>query len=210
LIVGVDFDTYKATMVGLPLLGEGGPVVETVVFRHKSGDDHAYRGLARVRSLLLASELVHQGDVFFIERGWGAQRKADYLMGAYFGVIYSFLSSFGFANVITAQEWKKAISAAGGARTRDGGKGRGNLTKLEAHVFVDMVAEGYGHDLSGWGADAIDAYAIATTGKWLNTAAASAIMGGMPDERDSRTPVEDTALRGAAGSVAAPLTEGGD
>jgi hypothetical protein len=209
VIVGVDFDTYKATMVGLPLRGGGKPVLDTVVFRKRPGDDAAYEALTRVRTLLLASPLYHLADLFFIERGWGASRKADYMMGAFFGITFSALAGSAPTNVMNAQEWKKRISAACGVMTRDGSPGRGDLKKEEAHLYVQEVASAQGHDLRGYGPDALDAYAIALTGRWLNFAASS-MMGGMHDERDITTPGDDAAPRGAAGGVALLDPEGGD
>jgi hypothetical protein len=210
VIVGVDFDTYKATLVGLPLCGGGSPVLDTVVFRKRPGDDEAYEALTRVRTLLLASPLYHLANVFFIERGWGASRKADYMMGAFFGATFSALTTQAPTNVVNAQEWKKRISAACGVVTRDGSPGRGDLKKEEAHVYVQKVAAAAGHDISQYGPDARDAYAIAMTGKWLNFAASSMI-GEMNDEqRNVPASVADAAPRGAAGGVALFDPEGGD
>lgn len=150
----------------------------------------------------MASPLYHLADLFFIERGWGASRKADYMMGAFFGTTFSALAVKAPTNVMNAQEWKKKISAACGVKTRDGSPGRGDLSKEDAHVYVQEVARAQGHDLRGYGPDALDAYAIALSGRWLNLAASSMIGEMNDDERDLAASVEDAALRGAAGGVA--------
>lgn len=173
MIVGVDFSTYDACLVGLPLEPADGeqPIVETVVFRkkHRSGDDAAIEALKNVRTMLLSSQLLWRAKMAFVERGFGASRRADFIMGAFFGVILTTLSTnVPAANVMTGAEWKREVSAACGVRTKTGRKGNGNLSKEEAHGYVHEVAYNYGHDIIGYGPDALDAYAISLVGRWLN------------------------------------------
>jgi len=132
------------------------------------------------------------------------------MMGAFFGTTFGALASQAPTNVMNAQEWKKAISAACGVETRDGSPGRGDLKKEEAHVYVLQVARAHGHDLRGYGPDALDAYAIALTGRWLNDAASSMI-GEMNDEqRNVLAPGPDPERGRALRGVGAGSPEGGD
>lgn len=174
MIVGVDFDTYQATLVGLPLEGWGQPTRSQVVFRKKSqtGDDACIAALKTAGTHLLLDPQLAKGGVFFIERGFGASRRADYFMGAFFGIILSACHrKGGHANVMHASEWKKAISGRCGLLTAKGDLGNGTLKKPEAHRYVREVADSYGHDITTYDADALDAYAMAVTGRWLNDSA---------------------------------------
>jgi hypothetical protein len=173
MIVGCDFDTYKVTFVGLPHEKDGWPTMETVLFRKpgQSGDDAAIEALKTARVMLLQSGLYHKADVFFVERGFGASRRSDYLMGAFFGVIMSTCSQAAPTNVMHGGEWKKAISADCGVMTKGGSPGNATLKKEQAHVYVREVAAKLGHDLTGYGPDALDAYAMAVVGRWLNESA---------------------------------------
>lgn len=173
MIVGIDISSYDAVLVGLPYPRRAladQPVVETVVFRPRSrpGEDEAFAAMKTVRSALLQSKLFHEADVFWVERGFGASRKADFLLGAFFGLILAACAGAATTNPMEAREWKREISASCGVTTKAGKAGNANLTKDAAHVYVRQVATKLGHDVAGFNGDQLDAYAIAVVGRWLN------------------------------------------
>jgi len=172
-VVGCDYSTYEAVFVGLPFprpsLSDQ-PVVETVVFRpkKKNSRDDVLPAMKAARMALLQSKLYYQASIFWIERGFGASRQSDFKLGAFFGIIVSTCSAQAETNEIQAGEWKREISGSCGLMTKQGHRGNYSLKKDEAHIYVRQVAIRAGHDISGYGPDALDAYAIATTGRWLN------------------------------------------
>jgi len=173
VIVGCDFSSYDAVLVGLPFPRPAltdQPVAETIAFRprHKSKPDDALDAMKRARTQLLQSRLFYQADAFWVEHGFGASRKADFLMGAFFGIIVSACSAAAPTNEILAGEWKREITGSCGVVTKTGNRGNFSIKKEEAHIYVRQVALTAGHDLDGYGPDMLDAYAIATVGRWWN------------------------------------------
>lgn len=176
MIVGIDYDSYKAVLCGLPFpipaLSDQ-PTVETIVFRpaSRSGDDAAIAALKTVNEQLRQSDLVKAADVLWLERGFGNSRRADFILGAFFGAVLSTLVEYcteASVNPLDIQEWKREISAACGVTTKAGGRGNGQLKKELAHQYVRQVALRCRHNIDGFGPDALDAYAIAYTGRLLN------------------------------------------
>lgn len=176
MVIGVDYSSYEAVLCGLPFpipaLSDQ-PELEVIRFRpaSKSGDDAAIAALKTVDAAIRSSELLRQADVVWVERGFGASRRADFILGAYFGAILSATSSWlteASVNPLEAQEWKREISASCGVTTKGGRPGNGQLKKEVAHEYVRQVAARCRHNLDEFGPDALDAYAISWTGRELN------------------------------------------
>lgn len=174
MIVGIDFDTYKAALC---LLWPAGPEFRIAAFRpaSASGEAAAFRALVgaglAVRLALGTSVADDPAaePVFVVERGFGSSRRADFALGAFYGVIVATLAQHyprGRVVSMTPAEWKKATSAACGVETRAGGRGNGALKKDVAHVYVRRVLAESGvgdDDLAGRPSDILDAFALAWT-----------------------------------------------
>jgi hypothetical protein len=142
VIVGIDYSTYFAHLC---LLGDAGPSWRVATFRpvRESGEASSHRAMTRagLEIRLALGDYLALGDepTFAIERGYGQSRRADFVLGAFYGVIVSSLSSAfptGRVIAVEARDWKKAISASCGVKTKTGSPGNATLKKGLAHAYV--------------------------------------------------------------------------
>lgn len=188
-VVGVDFSTYEASLVGLPLDGAIGAVRRVrVKFRpaSRSGDDEMIAALAAVASAIRDGILNLGVGTFYqprdeavawIERGYGASRRSDWSLGAYFGAIHAACSSFGLAGVnpVGAGEWKKIVTeAAGVGLVKDGTRGNPNAKKEVANEACRALLSLGEVDATDWSPDDLDAFGVSYAGRVLNRAAVAA------------------------------------
>lgn len=186
LIVGLDYDSYKATLVALPLDGSISKVrKETAQFRPKSrsGDDEAIAALANVHSEMLTALLnlrvrvcasgdQYQGEqtAVWVERGFGMSRRADFILGAYFGAIVAALVDLRVVwNPMDLREWKQIVTlTAGIGLVKDGTRGNGNAKKEVANEACRALLALGEIDASEWTPDELDAFGISFAGRDLN------------------------------------------
>jgi hypothetical protein len=186
VVVGVDFDSFKATLCVLPFAG-GAPLFAEARWRWDSDRGEALTYLGRVHDDLLHAldELGRASERFrsemhlcFVERGFGASRRSDFILGAYLGAIYATLAG-GWeypyvVNLLDAREWKREVTAASGIGQTKAGKGNPNAKKdvaneaCRALLLLDEI------DATDWTADMLDAWGIAYTGRRLNQHAIAA------------------------------------
>lgn len=189
MIVGVDYSSYEAALVALPLDGSIAKVQKaTATFRpaRASGEDAALEALGEVRPRMLDA-LIRLGvvlydqstepSVIWIERGFGASRRADFILGAFFGAIFAACRDFGLiVNPLEAREWKREITAAAGiGMVKDGTRGNPNAKKEianEACRGLLVLGEVDGAD---WTPDELDAFGVCWTGRQLNERALAAL-----------------------------------
>lgn len=186
MIVGVDFDTYKATLCAIPF-DRLAPRWATAEFRpaRATGEDEAIRALARVRKAVYAgiTEIVVGPTVIFVERGFGMSRRADWILGAFFGAIYVSLAdptSRLVVNPMEAREWKRDLTGYVGHGLTTKGAGNANAKKdvaneaariLLAQPLVELPPSVEAASLSP---DELDAFSIAWAGRRLNATASVA------------------------------------
>lgn len=192
IVVGIDYDSYKATLVALPLEGSIARVRTSVVTFRKasqSGEAAALVALASVRAGIL-HELTEGGgvcdftlgaelddirpDVVWIERGFGMSRRADFILGAYFGAIYSATAGECPTNAMEAREWKRTVTAVSGIGRTVKGAGNPNAKKEIANEACRALLELAEVDGSDWTPDALDAFGVAYTARKLNREALAA------------------------------------
>jgi hypothetical protein len=114
--------------------------------------------------------------VWFLERGFGASRRSDFIMGAFTGAVFVSLSSMpaDAVNLMEAREWKSAVTEVSGiGRTKDG-RGNGNAKKEIANEAVKALLLLEGIETVDWTPDQLDAAGIAFAGRRLNARAAAA------------------------------------
>lgn len=167
-VLGVDYDSYKATLCLLPFDGEK-PLFAQPRFRknHHSGADHAWAALGRVldefRHEVVRATIV-RASVIWIERGFGQSRRADFDLGAFYGAIrVGFqVTSTAPVNSMDLREWKRLVTS------EAFGKGNGNAKKEVANQACRAIAAAAGVDVVDWSPDMLDAYGICWAGRELN------------------------------------------
>lgn len=175
MVVGIDYDSYKATLCALDFDDEK-PRLQEARFRRKqdTGEDAAVRALGTVEPTILnALALLGDSDrieecVVWIERGYGQNRVGDWVLGAYFGAIYCAVEPVAFVNPLDLREWKRMVTAEAEFGLTTKGKGNGNAKKPIANEATRMLLARVGVDGSDWTPDQLDAYAIAWSARRLN------------------------------------------
>lgn len=185
MIVGVDYDTFKATLVALPFAGDTpAPVVAEARWRTASqGGDaldylfriHASLEVAKAEIAKRAPSFRDEPSVYFIERGFGMSRRSDFLLGAFLGAIYADLyrTTRDAVNLMDLREWKAVVTFAAGIGLTANGRGNGNAKKVVANEACRALLARIGVDASSWSPDQLDAYGVALTGRDLNARAAA-------------------------------------
>jgi Holliday junction resolvasome RuvABC endonuclease subunit len=186
MIVGVDVDSFKATLCAVPFDG-GTPILVQARFRpdSKTGDALAYlvKVPAAMRSAreLLAEASPHrfavEPNVWFVERGFGASRHSDFIVGAFTGAIMASLAGITDdpVNLMLAGEWKRDVTGASGIGLTTKGVGNGNAKKEVANAACRELLETFLEvDSTDWTPDQLDAFGIAFCGRRLNARAAAA------------------------------------
>lgn len=141
LTLGIDIDSYALHVCGLP--DDGGPPVTAHATLRRKGDDE-HRAIQQVAAALgnAARDIraLLDGDVkcrdVWIERGFGASRRADFVLGAIFGatiVACGHILPGAAARPMLAADWKREVTGTVGITTKTGGRGNGNVTKPVAN-----------------------------------------------------------------------------
>lgn len=190
VIIGIDYDSYKATIVGVRFDSAKYPHLEVAQFRptRRSGEDAAFVALGEVASsldealgaILMRGDLGRDShDVFFLERGYGSSRSSDWVLGAFFGAIWTSIRTAWLRpgdqlNPMTPREWKRAVTKTSGIGVTKKGDGNGNVKKDLANAATLRIIDAYEIALTSTTPDALDAFAIAWTGRRQNRDAVAA------------------------------------
>jgi hypothetical protein len=175
MVIGIDYSSYDAHLCGVGFDG-GKPKLVRAVFRpaKASGEAAAIEALKEV-GVMLASAVYEFGSdephVFFVERGFGASRRADWILGAFFAAVYVTLAGYGPTNVMEAREWKREVTLRSGVGLTVKGCGNPNVNKDVANEATRALLGLVEVDGSDWSPDELDAYGIAWTGRRLNARA---------------------------------------
>ena len=165
MIVCVDIDSHKASLCAVPFDG-GRPILAEARWRpnNKTGEALAYLdripdGLTEATDALAAASpdrFAAEPNVWFLERGFGASRRSDFIMGAFTGAIFVALhTSYPNDRVNLIQPAAQGLI----------GKKEAANEACRALLLLDEV------DGSDWGPDALDSFGIAFAGRRLNAAA---------------------------------------
>jgi hypothetical protein len=184
-VVGIDYDSYKATLCALPLDGSIGDArIAVARFRpaSRSGEDAAINGLREVEDSIVCAlaELTTtlSTTVVWIERGFGMSRRADFILGAYFGAIFSACWNLAPAspvvNPIEAREWKRIVTAHAGIGLTKKSAGNPNAKKEIANEACRALLTLGEIDGSEWTPDELDSFGVAFAGRALNREALAA------------------------------------
>lgn len=161
LTLGLDFDSYGLHVCALPSDG-GPPVVVTSKLRKKGDDEHRAiqtvgsalaNAVEELRRLLLYTPVaggggttVAQGtpkiEEAWIERGFGASRKADFVLGAIYGATIAVSTSVlpGVAvRPILLSTWKREVTAECGMFTKAGAPGNSMVKKPIANACASQI-----------------------------------------------------------------------
>lgn len=160
MILGIDPDTYKLTIVGIadePVDNET-PIGWTVPIRPKkdTGWEALLMALRKLEPALLASECPWKSaSSIWIERAWGMSRKADYVLGCVVGALFATLPIICDAevNYVSLFEWREAVT----------GESQATTDQIEAA----LMAHRHLRISPGRTKDQIDALGIAMTGRKL-------------------------------------------
>lgn len=185
MIVGIDLDSYKAWICAVPFDG-GVPIFAEARWREdgKSGDALANIGKvpgamrrARVNLENLSPErFAVEPHVWFVERGFGMSRRADFILGAFTGAIMAILAADTTdpVNLIDLREWKSEVTEVAGIGLTAKGRGNGNAKKEVANEACRALLALLELDPSRLSPDQLDAYGIAFAGRRLNARAVAA------------------------------------
>lgn len=163
LTLGIDFDSYALHVCGLPDDG-GPPVVQSEPIR-KRGDDEHRAMMTVAQALAVATNKIGMqipvmsvigggGTVVaqprvaissvWIERGYGASRRADFVLGAIYGATFIAVAHVlpGVpARPMQARDWKRDLTGEMGITTKTGGRGNGNVKKEVANACARELWE---------------------------------------------------------------------
>lgn len=190
MVIGCDYDSHKATFCALQFVTQA-PLIAVAEYRlaKETGPDAAIRSLDRVEDAVLVAlaelRASEEQSVVWIERGYGQSRRADWILGAYFGAIWAAVAQVCLVNPLDLREWKRAVTKAAGIGLTKKGEGNGNAPKPLAneatlallHEYALIAGDGSGRSSSAapfgiaWTPDMLDAYAVAWTGRKLNEGA---------------------------------------
>ena len=165
-LVGVDIDTWKLTLCAW----NGGsyrPRFATAPLRRRSAESlldairQTAAALARTVPLLQLERTVE----FYVERGRGQHRTADFDLGAIYGstvVALARVCPGAHVSDMEVPEWKRAVTAAVGMQTKRGVPGLGNVPKEVANdvcrrILVDLLPQAERLELT---ADQLDAFGL--------------------------------------------------
>lgn len=146
MIVGVDIDTFKLTLCWY---GDGVLAWQTAELRKRGDGAKLFGAILAIPGAL--ARAIERAEVrpteVYIERGFGASRKADFDLGAIYGA-----TALAFGRVVPGVHvgpmamttWKKSLTAAAGMKTAKGDPGLGNCKKEVANSAARQVlmAEG--------------------------------------------------------------------
>jgi hypothetical protein len=150
LTLGIDFDSYGLHVCALPDDG-GPPVVVTAKLRKKGDGEHqAIQAVgAALANAVERVRVLHDGRFTppnvgeaWIERGFGASRRADFVLGAIYGATIAASTSVlpGTAmRPLLAADWKRDITGECGITTKTGGRGNGNVKKEIANQCATQI-----------------------------------------------------------------------
>lgn len=183
MIVGIDLDSFKATICAVPFDG-GVPILVEARWREdrQTGDALAHLGKVPVALRHARTELEQasperfavEPNVWFVERGFGMSRRSDFILGAFTGAIMALLhaDTGDPVNLMDLREWKSEVTEAAGVGITAKGRGNGNAKKEVANeacrTLLSTLLE---LDAVDWTPDQLDAYGIAFTGRRLNARA---------------------------------------
>ena len=161
MIVGVDIDAQKLTLCGV---SDSLIVFQTARLRDRRTES-LFDAIKAVPFALgmAVGELGQVPEEFYIERGRGAWRSADFELGAIYGAVAVALKRIvpdAYVTTITVQEWKKAVTAAVGIETKSGQPGNANATKEVANEACREILAERGMMREGLTPDMLDAFGI--------------------------------------------------
>lgn len=184
MIVGIDVDSFKATLCAVPFDG-GTPILVYARWRQdrETGEALSHLGkvastIRRARSMLQEASpdrFAVEPSVWFIERGFGMSRGSDYILGAFTGAIMATIcaDTTDPVNLMDLREWKADVTATAGIGLTAKGRGNGNAKKEVANEACRALLALTEIDASDWTPDQLDSWGIAFAGRRLNARAAA-------------------------------------
>lgn len=150
MVVGIDYDTHALYLCAYTPGDD--PALATARLR-SSRDSNALEAIGNVPSALgRALDTIHNGHAdLWVERGRGANRNADWILGAIAGAViatYPRLNG-GSARLIDANQWKATIGA------------RGNTKAAANHAATLQWSSRHPHLNPPTDPNLLDAYGIA-------------------------------------------------
>lgn len=161
LTLGVDIDSYAIHVCAIP--ADGGPPTAVSHGIRKKGDDE-HRAIGAVsfafatavnqirRSFPSTPYTAGDGTVVgymhptvdgvWVERGYGANRNADFILGCIYGAVIV-ASGHALPGVavrqMKASQWKRHVTGERGVVTKKGGVGNGNAPKALANTVCTEI-----------------------------------------------------------------------
>lgn len=171
--IGIDFSSYWLDAC-LVERADGGPVRRVRWARERLRKDRGESeevAITNVRHALwacLATLTLGDADVY-IERGYGASRRADFLLGCIYGALVAAVGSGRMAwHSMPRAEWVRDVTATQGIVTKKGTPGNGNAPKAVANECCREILRGLYPmvvvDVADLGPDALDAFGVAYAG----------------------------------------------
>lgn len=170
MILGIDIDTRKLTLCAY---SEDAVTWATGELRTgRAGQQYLDAAMGTILALAEALETLDPTrllDEAYIERGWGANRVADFQLGVVFGATAIALRRMRpnlHVGVMTTHEWKRSVTAAIGVTTKRGQPGNANAPKEQANSACKIILMEAGEPADRVNAltpDQLDAYGIAWT-----------------------------------------------
>jgi Holliday junction resolvasome RuvABC endonuclease subunit len=147
---GCDYDSGGLYFVRLPWIGDEPTYVAEVPFRLRKSEE-SWRAVRRIPSML--NELIQfdSTDTVFVEHGFGANRKSDWVLARVQGAIFASLPDDLSVNEIGGGEWKKIFCGKGNASKKDP-NGYPVIRRCEELGFLpadDNIADAYGMSWAG-------------------------------------------------------------
>jgi hypothetical protein len=170
VILGIDIDTTKLTICAHR---DATWTWATGKLRRDRGQGSWLDAVQAVQAALAMAledaDLTHVAHEAYVERGWGANRNADYQLGAIFGATMVALPRCRpgiHVDVMTTHEWKRAVTAAVGIVTKGGRPGNANAPKETANSACRIILMEAGEDaerVNRLTPDELDSFGIAWT-----------------------------------------------
>lgn len=145
LTLGVDIDSYAIHVCAIPA-GGGPPTAVSHGIRKKGDDEHRAIGavsfaFASAVHAIRSSYPEPVGGVW-VERGYGANRNADFILGCIYGAVIV-ASGHALPGVavrqMKASQWKRHVTGERGVVTKKGGVGNGNAAKALANTVCTEI-----------------------------------------------------------------------